>query len=74
MKTFNKHRAVLQGCTGEPGLGLAIVKQLVEAQDGSINVKSKIDEGSTFGFILSFQKTKAEAESDADVLELDTEM
>ena len=48
---------------GGTGLGLAIAKQLVETQGGTINVKSKIDEGSTFSFILPFQKTNAEAES-----------
>lgn len=43
---------------GGTGLGLAIAKQLVELQGGSIAVKSKIDEGSTFSFIMIFQKTK----------------
>jgi CheY-like chemotaxis protein len=47
---------------------------LVEAQDGSISVKSKLDEGSTFGFILKFQKTKAKVESEAELLDLDTEV
>ena len=42
---------------GGTGLGLAIVKQLVESQGGTINVKSKLDEGTTFSFVLSFQKT-----------------
>ena len=59
---------------GGTGLGLAIVKQLVEPQGGSIHVKSKIDEGSTFSFILSFQKTKAEAELETGIVELDTEI
>jgi PAS domain S-box-containing protein len=47
---------------GGTGLGLAIVKQLVEPQGGTIQVKSKLNEGSTFSFILSFRKTNADAE------------
>jgi PAS domain S-box-containing protein len=58
---------------GGTGLGLAIVKQLVEAQNGSIGVKSKIDEGSTFSFILDFKKTKEDAELETGLLELDKE-
>lgn len=41
---------------GGTGLGLAIVKNLVEKQGGSLEVKSKLEEGSTFSFQLSFTK------------------
>ena len=46
---------------GGTGLGLAIVKQLVEHQGGTVSVKSKEGEGSTFGFVLPFEKTAIEA-------------
>lgn len=57
---------------GGTGLGLAIVKQLVESQGGSIHVSSKINEGSTFSFTLSFQKTKAKADFEPEIAELET--
>jgi PAS domain S-box-containing protein len=59
---------------GGTGLGLAIVKQLVEPQGGTISVKSKINEGSTFSFILTFQKTKAEAEVMETLVDVDAEI
>lgn len=58
---------------GGTGLGLAIVKQLVDAQNGSVEVKSVLNEGSDFSFILPFQKTNAEAVLDVEILELQRE-
>ena len=41
---------------GGTGLGLTIVKQIVELQNGSIDVKSKVGIGTTFSFILTFER------------------
>lgn len=59
---------------GGTGLGLAIVKQLVEAQEGSIRVESKIEHGSSFIFRLPFNKTNAEAVLVEEIVELDLEV
>ncbi|WP_416866212.1 MAG: ATP-binding protein [Imperialibacter sp.] len=59
---------------GGTGLGLAIVKQLVEPQGGSIQVKSKVGEGTTFSFTLSFGKTNQEAVLDVIFAEPDKEI
>jgi PAS domain S-box-containing protein len=57
---------------GGTGLGLAIVKQLVEPQGGSVSVKSKINEGSTFSFFLSMKKTNEVVTHEAEPIKLDT--
>ncbi|PKH68516.1 hypothetical protein CXF59_04135 [Flavobacterium sp. ALD4] len=59
---------------GGTGLGLGISKQLVEQQGGTISVKSKVDEGATFSFTLSFKKTNAEIKHETIELELDEEI
>ena len=59
---------------GGTGLGLAIVKKMVEPQGGTITVKSKINEGSTFSFILPFHKTKFDGESVIELAELETDI
>jgi signal transduction histidine kinase len=59
---------------GGTGLGLAIAKQLVESQGGSIHAKSKFEEGATFSFILSFQKTNQEIGLETEIIKSDTDV
>ena len=59
---------------GGTGLGLSIVKQLVVPQGGTINVKSKIDEGSTFSFVMPFMKTKENVVEETEIMELATDI
>ena len=51
---------------GGTGLGLPIAKQFIELQGGTISVKSKVNEGSVFTFILSFEKTNAKAKKEKE--------
>jgi PAS domain S-box-containing protein len=76
-KIFENFQQATSGTSrlyGGTGLGLAIVKQLVEPQGGSISVKSEIDKGTTFSFILSFQKTNAETVLEAEIVDADREI
>jgi CheY-like chemotaxis protein len=40
---------------------------MVELQGGSIIVKSKVGKGSTFGFVLSFEKTQTLSETEIEI-------
>lgn len=59
---------------GGSGLGLSIVKQLLEPQGSYISVESRINQGSTFSFTLSFLKTKEKVEIFTEITQLDMEM
>ncbi len=59
---------------GGTGLGLAIVKQLVESQGGTMSVMSEINKGTTFSFILEFEKTNEKLEFDNKIETMTTDI
>ena len=73
-KLFEQAETGTTNSYGGTGLGLSIVKQLIEAQGGSISVKSKHGEGSTFSFILPFGKTNLKSEEEIEILKPDPEI
>ncbi len=54
---------------GGTGLGLTIVKRLVELQNGSISVRSRINGGTSFTFDLPFILTKKDTDESSDPLQ-----
>lgn len=65
LAVFNNFEQATAGTSssfGGTGLGLAIVKQLVELQGGTIIAKSIEGKGSSFGFVLPFEKSNLENE------------
>ncbi len=72
-KIFENFQQATSGTSrlyGGTGLGLAIVKQLVESQGGKIVVRSKIGEGSSFSFTLTFKKSASNLEPEEVIVEL----
>lgn len=57
-ESFTQVNATTTRKYGGTGLGLTIAKQIIEQQGGTISVSSKVNEGSTFSFVLDFSKTK----------------
>jgi PAS domain S-box-containing protein len=54
---------------GGTGLGLAISKRLIELHDSRINVDSVLGQGSTFWFIITFNKAKHHITTTKDKME-----
>ena len=57
-ESFSQTKPITTRKQGGTGLGLAIVKKLVALHGGTIEVKSKLNEGSTFFFELDLKKSK----------------
>ncbi|TDD76964.1 PAS domain-containing hybrid sensor histidine kinase/response regulator [Flavobacterium caseinilyticum] len=71
-KVFEQAEISTSNSYGGTGLGLAIVKQLIESQGGNINLKSKLGEGSTFSFTLTFGKTNMRTQEIIEIPKLDS--
>jgi PAS domain S-box-containing protein len=76
-KIFDNFQQASSGTSrlyGGTGLGLAIVKQLVESQGGANQVESILNKGSRFSFILDFNKTTEEADTELEFEEYDNDV
>lgn len=71
-KSFEQIDASISREYGGTGLGLSITKNLVELHGGTINVESKLGEGSIFTFTLPLSSEKAnENETDRMISHID---
>lgn len=64
-ESFNQAQSDTARLYGGAGLGLAIVKRLVTLQKGTIEVKSKINEGSTFVVSINYEIPPARSQQEA---------
>jgi signal transduction histidine kinase/CheY-like chemotaxis protein len=65
-ESFTQVNATTTRKYGGTGLGLTIVKQIIEQQGGNVSVSSKVNEGSTFSFVLNFRKTDKQPKASND--------
>jgi len=54
----NFHRGANASSVKGTGVGMSVVKRCVELHNGSINIESKLDEGTKISVVLSFGKEK----------------
>lgn len=76
-KIFENFQQAYSGSSrlyGGTGLGLAIVKQLIETQGGNISVKSELNVGTSFSFILPFKKSHLQPEPFLERFDFDQEV
>lgn len=54
-ESFTQARSNISRMYGGSGLGLAITKRLLELQDSQISVKSEVNKGSEFSFVMRYR-------------------